>query len=230
MYFLFWTFCDKLPQVLACSLHLVRSRKATGACSGHRRRETEGTGAHGGGGPAAPYRVHSHTGRIGTVSIPRSNGSKDLHPTVKWLQGSSSHGEMAPRVFIPRSVASLHPQQLLPAAPPPRTKCTRRVPHPVLIGHAAPLDREPRRIIPAEVAPLPPRAVVVSQRAQRHAEAPQRKEHRRARHASCGRARARVSPAARGERGASACVGTRSARQPTRRVRLVRGEGRGVSD
>ena len=41
-----------------------------------------------------------------SVSIPRSNGSKGLRPTEQWLQGSPSHGAMAPRVSVPRSNGS----------------------------------------------------------------------------------------------------------------------------
>jgi len=41
-----------------------------------------------------------------TVCVPRSNGSKGLHPAEQWLQGSASRGAMAPRVCVPRSNGS----------------------------------------------------------------------------------------------------------------------------
>ena len=68
-------------------------------------------------------------------------------------EGEVRTGPRPPAVADPEPVAVAAPvaAQPQPLTPPPRTKCTRRVPHPVLIGHAASLtlhERERRARVP----------------------------------------------------------------------------------
>jgi hypothetical protein len=72
-------------------------------------------------------------------------------------------GSARPSLHLPSASVAPVTHTLCPACPPhartlsdPRTKWTRRVPHPVLIGHAASL---PGRGAPTDRGPPPPRGV-----------------------------------------------------------------------
>ena len=84
---------------------------------------------------AVGLRVGAHAG--GRAKVLVGIGGSDLGPRAIYmaLQGYKKAGR---RVHF---VSNVDPDDAAAVLPPPRTKWTRRVPHPVLIGHAASLSQ-----------------------------------------------------------------------------------------
>jgi hypothetical protein len=75
------------------------------------------------------------TDKIGMQVAQPARGSS----TRRYCRGRAGAAPSPGTEPLPLAPASLHPVRVPPPPPPPRTKWTRRVPHPVLIGHAASL-------------------------------------------------------------------------------------------
>ena len=89
-------------------------------------------------GAPAPSRGSSNACRGATFScgrMPRAPRARSRRTSTRWC----SARRLAPQV----------PPRPPPPPPPPRTNWTRRVPHPVLIGHAASLTPYPPRPRPS---------------------------------------------------------------------------------
>jgi hypothetical protein len=111
---------------------------ASGACRGPEKtcRGDPAGGARQGGGSEQRGRLPAGGGPqevlVNLSLIPGTGWGHLAHEVLFGLLDDGAALGVAP-VFM----GEVHPAALAPGAPPPRTKWTRRVPHPVLIGHAA---------------------------------------------------------------------------------------------